>query len=426
MSRIPLGLWALFIVYGSFIPFRLTTDAGIVRRHLAMAWLLPFVDGRRNFSLPDVVSNVLLYIPFGIFLAASTGRALEERRAWRFVLCGVIAAVLSILVEVGQLFTVDRATSLLDVVCNTTGGLLGAALADVATAALRGGRGARIAGVVRRCPVTLVIALIALAMAVDRLYPFAVTLDVSTVWRNVKRAGWPPFESVQRRFWWDVLVDLALPPALMAALLKSLFARPGLFPPACTAWLLMVAFALALEVGRIFVAPGPPSVDHVIFAGLGGLIGVTAVPAIAEWQRARVRPGISLLLLAVALLAYSEVAPFDFSAAPAFIAAKLGGIEWLPLQAYYAAPAPGAMYDVWIKMLLSGFLGFAWASATGRGPWAAAGAGAAAGLVLEAMQLLTVSRGPSVTDVLVLTTGAYVGGLAHRWYGTWRGPIAAD
>jgi len=419
MSRVLLGLWSLFIVYGSFIPFRLTTDSGIVRRHLAVAWVLPFVDGRRNFSLPDVVGNVLLYIPLGILLMASTGRALEERQPWRFVLCGVIAAVFSTLVEVGQLFTVNRTASLLDVVCNTTGGLLGAAAAGTARAALRGGRGARIAGVVRRRPVTLVIALIALAMAVDRLYPFFVTLDVSTVWHNVKRAEWPPVESVQRRFWWDLLVDVALPPALMAALLKGLVGR-------CTAWLLTVAFAVALEVARVVVAPRPPSVDHVIFAALGGLIGVVAVPAIAEWQRARVRTGISLLVLAVALVAYSELAPFDFSATPAFIAAKLRGIEWLPFKAHYAARARSAMYDVWIKALLSGFLGFAWANATGRGPWAAAAAGVAAGLVLEAMQLLTVSRRPSVTDVLVLDTGAYVGGLAHRWYWTWRASVAAD
>jgi VanZ family protein len=263
-----------------------------------------------------------------------------------------------------------------------------------------------------------VIALIALAMAVDRLYPFAVTLDVSTVWRNVKRAEWSPFESVQRRFWWDVLVDLALPPALLAALLTGLGGR-------CAAWLLTVAFAVALEIARVVVAPRPPSVDHVIFAALGGLVGVVAVPAIAEWQRALVRPGLSLLVLAGALLAYSELAPFDFSATPTFIAAKLHEIEWLPFQAYYVARARSAMYDVWIKALLSGFLGFAWARTTGRGPWAATVAGATAGLVLEAMQLVTVSRRPSVTDVLVLSIGAYVGGLAHRWYGTWRASVAA-
>jgi glycopeptide antibiotics resistance protein len=425
MSRVLLGLWALFIVYGSFIPFRLTTDPGVIRRNLADAWILSFADVRRSFSLPDVLSNVLLYIPLGLLLVVSTTRAPEERRAWRVVLCAGIAAVFSTLVEIGQLFTVNRTTSLLDVVCNTTGGLLGAVAAAAATAAFLSERGAGIAGFVRRRPLTLVIALIALAMLVDRLYPFAVTLDVSATWRNVKRAAWTPFESVQLRFWWDVLVDLALPPALLAALLRALLARPGSLLPACTAWLLTVAFVAALEVARVFVAPGTPNVDYVIFAGLGGLIGVTAVAAIAESQRAHVRPGISLLLLAVALLAYSELAPFDFNASPAFIAAKLRGIEWLPFETYYVARARSAMYDAWIKMLLSGFLGFAWANATGRGPLATAGA-AATGLVLETMQLLTVSRRPSVTDVLVLAMGAYVGGLAHRWYGTWRGSVAAD
>jgi hypothetical protein len=71
-------------------------------------------------------------------------------------------------------------------------------------------------------------------------------------------------------------------------------------------------------------------------------------------------------------------------------------------------------------VLLGGFLGFAWSTVTGRGAWASACVGGVAGLVLEAGQVLEVSRGPSITDVLDLGIAGYVGGVVHARYWRWR------
>ena len=416
--RILLVLSALFIVYGSFIPFQLTTEPALVQRHLAAVKLLPFDAGRRTFSIPDVVSNVLLYIPFGLFLAASGFG--EFARFGRVLLCGLIGAALSIAIELGQLFTLDRTTSAVDVMCNTAGTMLGAAMADAVVGALQGPAGERVTALVRRRPIVLAIALLSVAIMADRFYPFSITIDVSTVWHSVKSARWRPFGTFQGRFWADVLMDIAVPLMLLAALLKTALARVGSGSAAVAAWLLTVVFSAALEAGKIFFAGRVPNIDSVILAGLGGLLGVTSISAIAGWQRGRVRPGAVLLALAVALLAYAELKPFDFTLAPDLIAAKARGIEWLPFRSYYGAEPRSVLYDLWTKLLLSGFVGFAWANATRRGPWAAASAGVVVGLVLEAGQIFEVPRGPGITDVLLFGIGAHAGGLAHEWHRRWH------
>lgn len=57
--------YCLFIPYGSFIPFRFSDDSEFVRSQFARFFTPPYDHGVRRFSLPDVVSNILLFVPFG-------------------------------------------------------------------------------------------------------------------------------------------------------------------------------------------------------------------------------------------------------------------------------------------------------------------------------------------------------------------------
>src|SRR5262247_3807511 len=59
--------YCLFILYGSFIPFRFSDDPEFVRSQFVRFFTPPYDHGVRRFSLPDVVSNVLLLFPSGFF-----------------------------------------------------------------------------------------------------------------------------------------------------------------------------------------------------------------------------------------------------------------------------------------------------------------------------------------------------------------------
>ncbi len=424
--RLVLALLCCFILYGSFIPFLFTVDPRVVRAHLATFQLYPFQDGRKNFSIPDVASNVFLFVPFGFLLAGSGLRAAGRGGgARRIVACGTAAAAFATAIEIGQLFTLNRTASLLDVMANAGGGVLGAAVARAVARSLRGHFGEGAAALLRRCPTLFPVGLLALAFVTDRFYPFAITLDVSTVWYNFTHAQWRPFGSLRRRFWADVVMDNGVTAALLAAPLRDAVQR--LWPRApspAAAWMGTVLFAGGLEGGKLFFAGRVPNIDNVIWAALGALGGVTLIAAALRWKPVRARPDVALLVLALTLLAYAELTPFDFALAPAAIATKARRIEWLPLWSYYGANPQSALFDLWNKVLLSGFVGFA-ASRTGaRGERrTGAAAGLLAGAVLEAAQVLKVTRHTSVTDVLIFGAGGYLGGVVQTWYRTWRGAV---
>lgn len=97
---------------------------------IAAITLIPFdfrIPQRMAFSsagsIADIINNIVLFVPLG-FLFQVTRR----RTGWRFLLQALGFGVLvSIAVEVCQLFLPDRDSSLIDVATNGLGALLGAA-----------------------------------------------------------------------------------------------------------------------------------------------------------------------------------------------------------------------------------------------------------------------------------------------------------
>ena len=109
----PLGwLWllsALFIVYGTTLPFAFDPEGHAAARlaHVGQTtpWALHAVD---RLSVPDVVQNILLFVPFG-----GLGVLVWRRRGSTHPLLSMLAvvafgALLSAGVETLQLFTIDR------------------------------------------------------------------------------------------------------------------------------------------------------------------------------------------------------------------------------------------------------------------------------------------------------------------------------
>ncbi len=84
-AAVMLALVVLFILYGSFFPFRLREGGGDAVAHLLSTW-------RSWDRRGDLIANILFYIPLGLFAArlapragplaaALAGAALSRRRA---------------------------------------------------------------------------------------------------------------------------------------------------------------------------------------------------------------------------------------------------------------------------------------------------------------------------------------------------------
>lgn len=403
VRRLPAVLllgYLVFLAYGSFFPFDFAYDPGRIRRVLDHPLpRLHDADGRRLVSFPDVVSNVLLGVPFGVLMAWSglAGGPL----ATRVVRVVVADTVLAGAVEAGQLFAPSRTSSLNDVVAQVAGALAGLLLAHALSGASPCPLGPRLARALGHRPALALLLALAAVLAADALYPYAVTLDVSTVWHNVKSAQWRPLAGLRHAFWPDLLVEKVLPWVALGGLARVALvpARGGL-----AAWAAATALGVALEGGKLLIVGRAPSVDGALLAAGGALVGVALGPTLA--RVAAERASAWLVATAAALLAYEELTPFGVLRSAAAVRARVARIEWLPFASYYFADPQSALFDVGKKLVLGAALGAAMRHASPRPRLILVLILAA---LLEAAQVFQATHIASVGDVLVIYLGALGG-----------------
>ncbi len=123
LAPVFLTLWGLFIVYATTLPFDFSASGELVQSRLRRLWEHPLRGG----SWPDVWSNVLLFLPWGLLLAVwRAGRGTRYIPTLALTLASGL--LISSFVETLQLFSADRFTSFVDLVTNTFGSVVGGTL----------------------------------------------------------------------------------------------------------------------------------------------------------------------------------------------------------------------------------------------------------------------------------------------------------
>ncbi len=161
------ALFALFItvvviLYLTLYPFRFTASP------TPFDWTLPFFSGKHH-SFPDLVSNVIFFVPFGVFSAL----ILKGPKGLGLTFLGALS--LSTLVEVLQRYLPGRHPGLSDILTNLSGALLGFGSADFLSSKLFGRKKE----------------LFPLFLAFFFLYqPFFLSFDPGEVWHHLKAFSW--------------------------------------------------------------------------------------------------------------------------------------------------------------------------------------------------------------------------------------------
>ncbi len=118
-------LWGLFIVYGTMLPFDFSASSDLIQWRLQRLWERPLRG--MGGSWADVYSNVAFFMPWGFLLAI--WRVSRGSSWWVTLLIAMLSAsCLSGSVETVQLFAPRRSTSFVDLVTNTFGSVVGAAI----------------------------------------------------------------------------------------------------------------------------------------------------------------------------------------------------------------------------------------------------------------------------------------------------------
>lgn len=290
--------------------------------------------------------------------------------------------------------------------------------------AMRGSFGHGIVWLVRNRPGRILLGFLLLASITDSYYPFYFAFDTPTLWSNLRRIYathlWPAFAST----WMDIIFAKGIIFVAVGYVIFRGQQPANRAPSAVRAWIGAGFAAVAIEGGKIlFVGPTFQLANILVSAG-GALCGVTIIPALACLEPIRRRPQAVLLAVMLALLCYFELWPFDWIYAVE-LPAKIAQIEELPLVLYFVSVPQAALLDLAKKLFLALPLGFL---ATAANPFRDADRrvrytvilAALISIVLEACQLALRSRVPSVTDVLIITSGSWVGAATFEWFTSTR------
>jgi VanZ family protein len=315
-----------------------------------------------------------------------------------------LALGLSVFVEAAQLFTLDRTTSVADVVANCAGAGLGAIAA----------RSLRLESIVTpwldpaswsATAYALGIAFVGLGLASSQ--PFDVTLDVST-WLGKLHA-------LQHDPWQFTALDdegvAMVQNALFAFALCTWWRR------AMSAAFASVAVAFALEASQMAIQSRQPGLEDAVVRAAGGLAGALVWALWQPFARRGARPSVLVGLLIAAMTigaAIQALSPFE-------VALHYRALQWL-------APPTHEGADVVVDVVSRAFawsltyfpIGFCLAFSPARTPrarWLAVALTSAMAATIELSQGWIVGHAPSVVNLAA--------GVAGGWIGVWAGEVGS-
>ena len=355
---------AVLIVYGSLYPFqfewRSTTDPFWA---LITTWSAPTGRG-------DVLANLLLYFPLGVFLFAALDRL---RIVARFAVVISTGLALSTAVELAQLYDQGHISAMADVYADTTGTILGAAASLVLFAVRRGSRRPRM----DRRPFII---LLLCSWLGYRLAPFAPTIDLHKYWDVLKPLVHSPVVAPLDLYRHTVIV------LVVAVALEALFG-------VTRSRFATLAFVSGVLAARVFITDILLSPAEV----LGGVLGVIAWNALLSRSRHRSRLVTGLF---VAMVILQALEPFEFSH-------RARTFEWIPFLGFLQGSVEVNVRSFFEKAFTYGALvwltiraGFSFAIATGISTGIVFG--------LRLVQTFLPGRSAEITDVILVLIMAAV------------------
>ena len=436
LRRVYLGIALAVIVftfYGSLIPFDLRP---LPLRDSWVYFQAALARRPRRVSRSDVIANALLFVPFGFALLGS--RLAGRSRAWptvflTIVLTLIAGASVSVTVEFLQTFAPRRVPSLLDIIAQTAGSIVGVVLWLVAGGGLSAWIQETARTHAREDRFVRLLTAVVVAWVFVNLAPFDVTVDLGDLARRVRtgRIALVPFAASPQPMavrLWGAFADGAS--AMPLGILGVLYWRRRGHDAPLRAFLSGAALVVAVECAQIFVASHAATTEDVISGCVGVAAGVFAAVRLlhpATGSLFRDRQGVSMRAVAavaiwcVVLTAY-HWAPYDFGVDRAMIKRKLARMSLLPFGGYRGSSYLSAFNDVLAKLSLSVPLGVSIAHVSRHRRWMRRAViiawlmfSACLFGVIEAGQLLLPTRTPDLTDIMMGVTGTYGGLRLARW-----------
>lgn len=397
-------LFIVFIIYSTLIPFNLTANMGSLNSNISKINKIPFFDsdGSRA-SIPDIVQNIFLFIPFGFFGILSMK---YKNKLILIIKITLLASLLSGFVEVIQLFTRDRTTSVTDLLTNSSGAFIGAVsaslIADVYSKLIKISKFKQFISD-KYFFLTLMAFILS---AIGALQPFDLTLDVGIVGSKIK--------------------TLIINPIKFNAMLSDegiVFIRLFLFCFSCSIWLksLRVHYYYAIafliistsgiffETFQIFVRSRMPNIQDVLVMIMASFLGMLF--SLLNLKNLPRTLWTTIIIIGVGISAgMNTLSPFQFKTNPS-------SFNWVPFLAYYERTTFIALANFIESVLIYLPLGFLLSYFYSREHRIQSFifiilVGAIISSSLEIFQVFVPGRYADITDIIGAIGGSVIGAMA--------------
>lgn len=409
-------LSGLFILYATTLPFDFSHAPTLARAELIPLW--DPVRGRLA-SIPDLVQNVVLFMPFGFFAVRSFPR-MQGHVARTTVLAGLLGFVVSGTVETLQTMSSIRTPSASDLTTNTLGCALGGLVAHLWGAHLVGWTNQRIERVRAVQPGLLVVAGLLLIVGFTLLAPFIPTLDVGAMRAQVRSVidhpfgTRPPGASVP-----SMVLFAALGFAVAREVPSRLLAKGGPLSSVSAAGVgaaIAVVLAVGFELAQMPLLFHRPSLLDLAANAMGGTMGALAVVLVERGGNVTPEPRLGTwsarwptLVLAICVLAPVTRALSPFVTRPVGPALEaLDPTYLVPFLHFFDTMKLSTFLNVFETAATYLPLGYVLA-ARRVSPALAFGLAVALAEVLELSQIAIESRSVDVTEGLLAAAGALAG-----------------
>ncbi len=411
-------LSGLFIFYATTIPWDMSAAPSLSRVNWVPGW-----DSSRGriWSIPDMVQNVVLFLPYGFFGYLSLKPLRDKGPVLGGLLMGLLGLALSLFVEVLQTMSSTRSPAATDLVTNFGGALVGGVTAGIYLATFSVRLNHWISKTVAERPGILIFGLYALAIVSGSLAPFIPTLDIGLLRASVRsflNEPWGP--KGLGALWADGLLFGALAYLTVRELPAWLGAQrwfPGFKGPIGSrsalvfALVLVAALALGLELAQIVIIGHSPGLQDAVVGLVCGILGASLAalghkhiqPAHSLGEESLRRPQV-ILGFAIALPIVRALQPFELQSLSAGLA-DVSGWNLVPFWALFRNLNLSTFRNVFEASAVYLPLGYA-LFARGRPPWFGFVACLGLAELLEVAQLFVAGR------VVDITEGVYAGLMA--------------
>jgi|SRR5271165_1207721 len=414
-----LFLWGLFIVYGTTIPFDFSASSARVTAKIQEVFEQPW----QTTSRMDIVSNVLLFLPWGFLCSVwladrGTGYAVS------LIVSSLTGLALSGFVEFLQLFATTRTTSLIDLATNFSGSMTGAVIGLLFARWASPLAKPWLGRVVRGWPMIAGSLLVAAGLMISDLAPFDVSIDIGDLKTSIKAARPIPFgpavdgsESPAEPWSW---ARETLTWIMVGGLFMLAFREAGWTGFRAMGGSAAVAggLSLAIEVLQLTIRSRVSDATSVVWSLSGSMLGAMIVGRSGAAESRRwLGPAMALWFMIGMIEAWTPP-NFAWPESPVLSPERL-----VPFLAYYRSTDIHALADLINQTMFFVPLGTLLAARFPRiSAWACVGIGFILGVVLETGQLFIVDRTSEITDALSAGFGAGLGFRLWRWGESIRDP----